>query len=669
MKKISLIVHQEYIEDTVKAFHEAGIVEIVDISKEEPKLLEEVEKAEMHPEAATCTNYELRLTRLIDILNKTQKHPTGIKAILGPKLPEIKTVEEHSLDELYSYIEGILNEIEKNILAYEDKIKELDEQEEKIKRTLEQLNYLLDFKLDISDIGESEYLFIVAGKTNDLADIKKEIKSIDTAVMYSKQFGTSKKPEWAVVIVGHISEREKIEKLCREKIALFDFENLKGSPNDVVKTLETEKKKIEDERNEILTALEDYESKNLNELLATREEIRLERVRKEISKDFAKTDTTYIIKGWILEKNEEDLKSLIKNVSKDLVIYNSETPSMNPDNPPTYFETPRWAASFRTFLELFATPKYNELNPTIFMGIFFILFFALMLGDAGYGLIIFILSLIGYLKYGKHSSMIKTWAFLGIWLGLSTTIAGILMNSFFGDLIPRFIYGNPEQPLYSLSLGFINLPLDPIREPLTILTIALICGIIHLNLGIILAIIQSFHRRDFKTLFTKHFCWIPMQIGGGILIGNFIMGWEVAGVLFYIAAILTLIGVILLFIGAGPIGFFGITGYVGDWLSYARLLALGLATAGMALAFNVVSGMLQPTKIDGIIPVILVILMIVLLSILHIVNLGLQALGAGVHSLRLQYVEFFNRFYEGGGRKFSPFKIIRRYTKIEEKID
>ena len=99
---------------------------------------------------------------------------------------------------------------------------------------------------------------------------------------------------------------------------------------------------------------------------------------------------------------------------------------------------------------------------------------------------------------------------------------------------------------------------------------------------------------------------------------------------------------------------------MGDWLSYARLLALGLATAGMALAFNVVSQLL-----GEMIPFIGIVVTVVLLLVLHLVNLAISALGAGVHSLRLQYVEFFNRFYEGGGHEFTPFKIKRKYTQKE----
>ena len=131
--------------------------------------------------------------------------------------------------------------------------------------------------------------------------------------------------------------------------------------------------------------------------------------------------------------------------------------------------------------------------------------------------------------------------------------------------------------------------------------------------------------------------------------------------LFYIAVVLVIIGLILRLIHAGPLGFFDITGYVGDWLSYARLLALGLGTTGMALAFNVVGEI-----IPQMIPVVGIVLVPIILIITHTANLGIQTLGAAVHSLRLQYVEFFNRFYEGGGKKFQPFSIKRKYTRIKE---
>ena len=153
-----------------------------------------------------------------------------------------------------------------------------------------------------------------------------------------------------------------------------------------------------------------------------------------------------------------------------------------------------------------------------------------------------------------------------------------------------------------------------------------------------------------------------MQIGGGALIGSFLLKmWSLGTIEMYIFAILFIVGIILRLINAGPLGLFDITGYIGDWLSYARLLALGLGTTGMALAFNIVA-----QEVPKMIPVIGIIFVPIILIFAHTANLGLQTLGAGVHSLRLQYVEFFNRFYSGGGKKFEPFSIKRKYTKLKK---
>ncbi len=664
MKKVSLVVHQNYVENVIKTLHENGMMEIIDISKEEPEILKDSEKASMHPDASICTNYELRLSRLIDILDTIRIKQKGIKSLLHPELPEVKTVENSSLEEMFSHIEGVLGEIEKNILENDQKLQYLDEQKQKINQDVEQINYLKDFDIDISDVGESKYVLIKTGKTLDLDSLQSEIEKIDRTTLYSKQFGSGKKIEWAIVVAIHILDKEKVEKICREQLIEFDLKELSGHPKDILKSLKKEIADIKKEKKQIITHLRKYAEKELHELRTLKEEIQLERVRREISKNFAKTNTTYLINGWIIEKNEKILKAAVENTAKGCVIYSSQTPSANPDNPPTYIETPKWAAAFKTFLDMFATPKYNEINPTIIMGIFFVLFFGVMLGDAGYGLVILLLSLYGYKKFSKYSELIKNWSFMGILLGLTTTVVGFLTNSFFGDLIPRFFYSSPDIPLYSLQLGGLHLPIEPLRDPLTILVIALLFGLIHLNIGILLAIYQCLKNKDYNILITNHFSWVLLQIGGGLLIGDMLLHLLSLGTMeFYFSMALVVIGLILRLKHAGPLGFFDITGFVGDWLSYARLLALGLATAGMALAFNIVAKLfadMMPIEIVGLI------IMVILLVLTHAINLGLQTLGAGVHSLRLQYVEFFNRFYEGGGHEFKPFSIKRKYTKIEE---
>ena len=662
MKKASLVIHQNFVDGVIKNLHETGLMEIIDISKEEPTSLEDTEKAPMHPDAEACTTYELRISRLTDILKKIKKKKSGIRAIFNPELPEIKYVEDRSLDEIYSYTEGILDEIEKKILERKDKLEEIKEKVEIINNDLEQLEFLKDFEFDISDIGESEYVIVKVGKITDLDSLKPDIEDLEKAVLSYRQFGTGKKIEWVVLIVAHILEKDKIEKICREKITEFDFDVSSGRPKELLKTLSQEKKEINKEKKKIVKELRDFAKEQLDDLLALREEIHLERVKKEVTKNFAKTNSTFVIRGWVLEKDENKLQDSIARVAKDHIVCEFEKPSANPDNPPVHLKTPEWAKPFRTFLDLFATPRYNEIDPMIFMAIFFVLFFGIMLGDAGYGLLLLILSIFGYFKFKKISETISSWSFMGIWLGIVTIIVGFLTNSFFGDLIPRFFFNDPSQQLYSLTIAGMNLPIEPLRDPLTILTLSLSFGLLHLNIGIILAIYQSYKRKDFKSLITQHFPWIPIQIGGGLLIGSMLLHmWELENLMFYIAVILMIVGIILLLKHSGPLGLFDITGYIGDWLSYARLLALGLGTTGMALAFNIVAEI-----IPDMIPVVGVVFTPIILIIAHAANLGLQTLGAGVHSLRLQYVEFFNRFYEGGGTKFEPFSIKRKYTKIKD---
>lgn len=661
MKKVSLVVHNDYLDDIIKKIHKNGIIEITNISAEKPNFINKIDKSSVSPDAPILANYDLRLSRLIDILKSVIPKSKGIKSLLNPKLPVVKEIEENDFEEICSNAEGLLANIEKEIILREGKLKDYKEKQEKLNLILKQLKYLIDFDIDISRIGDSDLFYVKAGLTTDIAKLKELLESVEESAIYSKKFGKRKHEEWAVLVISHKSKKDKIEKICREFIDDFNFGDYTGKPMDLIDVLKLDLEKNEKEQKKIIADLIKYSKNIQHELLSVREEIRIEKDRNEIFRNFGSTNKTSIINGWILEKNEENLRQMVKEGSDDYIIFESEIPSLNPDNPPTYVDIPKWARGFKTLLNMFATPKYNELNPTLIMGFFFVLFFGIMLGDAGYGMILLFLSLFGYHRFRKYSDLIGNWSFIGIWMGLITTTVGLLTNSFFGDFISRFIYGDPGIPIYSISILGINLPAEPLNDPLTILAIALIFGLIHLNVGIVLGIYQAYKQKKYRAMLSERLCWIPLQFGGGVLIGYYILDWIISDTMFYFSIILVVIGLIQLFISSGPIGFFDITGYVGDWLSYARLLALGLATAGMALAFNVVSEL-----IPGMIPYIGIVLLPVLLVVLHIVNLGLQALGAGVHSLRLQYVEFFNRFYEGGGREFSPFRINRKFTKIYE---
>ncbi len=662
MTKSTLIVHRRYLDDVIRSLHETGLMEINTITKEQAEQLEGIQKATCEPEVLVYQEYEARLTSLINILKNAERKSSSIKRLLYPQLPITYEAEDLPNEELFSYAEGILNSVEKDIYESDQNLQILREQHTQLTTYLNELHHFAQFDLTLSDVGTSEFLVIKAGKTKKLDAIQDTLQPFEETALFSQSIGNRKYPEWAVIIVSHKCHQKDVERTIAEHFSETHLPLLDATPKEAIDHLEEQLKTIVKQQEEKQKTLETLSKKNLSLLLSIREQVQLERIQKELPEHFAKTDETIIIQGWVLEESRDELQKTVSAVTEDHVVFDFHTPSSNPDNPPTYIKTPEWAQTFKTIVGIFAIPKYNEVNPSIILGIFFILFFGFMLGDAGYGLVLLILSLVGYMKFKHYSPMIKSLSFTGIWLGLVTIIVGVLTNSFFGDLIPRFFFGNPSQPIFQATIAGIHFPIEPLGDPLTILIVALILGLIQLNVGIILGIYQAFKQREYKMLLTKRLCWIPLQIGGGMLIGYYILDWYLSSSLFYLAMVLVVFGIIQLFISDGPMGFFGITGYIGDWLSYARLLALGLSSAGMALGFNIIAGLLP-----DLLPYIGVVLVPIFLVFAHIVNLILQVLGSVVHSLRLQYVEFFNRFYEGGGHEFSPFKMKRVYTIVENK--
>lgn len=658
MKKVSFIVHQSSLDKVITALHEKGLMQIIDVTKEDPELLKEVEKSVADPEVTTCITYENRLSNLISILKPFVSSKTGLKALLSPMVPKRKPVKKKNLQTLYKEIDVFLQNLEEKILSLDKGLRMLEERVEGIEETMENLSYLLSYNFDLSYIKESEYVVVKTGLTSDIESVKREIEALDGVIGFT-QIGKKKEKKWSVVAACHISHRDKMDVVWQKYVNDLHFFPLTGTPLQAYKDLQKQKDNVIKEMKVIKNSLRKIAAKHFYELLAKREEIQIERVRREVSSSFGKTSTTYVVEGWVLEKNSDTLMSLVEKAADGEVVCSFTSPSSNPVEPPTYLEIPSWMKPFKSILALFSLPRYNEVNPTPFLVFWFPLMFGVMLGDAGYGIVILLMSLFARLRWGKISPFIGSWSLIGILFGVWTTLFGFIFNSFFGDLVPRFIYGDENILLYRLNLMGVTLPIDALHKPLIVLVIALLIGLAHLNLGFVLAMYQNYKRGEIKKIFREQVPWFMLEVGGGALVGNMLLHiWELSTPLLALSGVFTGIGLIALFVNNGPIGFFELTGFVGDWLSYARLLALGLATAGMALAFNIVAQLMPK-----IIPFVGIVLLFIILIVAHIANLLIQSLGAAIHSLRLQYVEFFNRFYEGGGKEFVPFQIRRRYTE------
>jgi V/A-type H+-transporting ATPase subunit I len=264
--------------------------------------------------------------------------------------------------------------------------------------------------------------------------------------------------------------------------------------------------------------------------------------------------------------------------------------------------------------------------------------------------------------------------------------------------------------------------LDSMNNPIPLLVLALIIGLVHLNMGLILAIWQNAKKKAYDDIIYSQVSWFLLQYAGVVVFGGFFKWFTFPAYIKYPAYICGIVGILLVLMQKGeetpegvrkrkgPLGFFDITGFIGNWLSYARILALGLATAGIAMTVNIIASLIRSILVGMEVPIcagILVIGVVILgvgfkkgntlykaLSTLliliglfgaigaiqvaialilllvfvggHLANAVLQALGAFIHALRLHYVEFFGQFYAGGGKKFSPFTAERKFTVLEK---
>ena len=340
---------------------------------------------------------------------------------------------------------------------------------------------------------------------------------------------------------------------------------------------------------------------------------------------------------------------------------------------PIRLENPGPAKPFELLIDTFATPKYREIDPSILVFITFPLFYAIMLGDVGYGLIIAAMAIV--IKNKFKTGGLNALALILLLSAVLSTLFGVIYGEFFG--FPIFnveVRGELEHGLVGVAgpaiAGF-HLPIHRFDSVQTLLLITLIIGIFHILAGLIIGFRNNVIEHDLKHAIFAKGSWMMILIGGvaaiAKLMPSLMSGSPVQSndPVFAGGIGLAIIGVGLLIKGEGFISILEIPTLLSNVLSYARILAIGLSSAGIALAVNTLSMDLfikpEGVYLGGGIGLALV--GVVILFIGHLINLALGIIGPGLHSLRLQYVEFFTKFYEGGGTKYVPFGYNRKYTE------
>ncbi|MGE4285773.1 MAG: V-type ATP synthase subunit I [Phycisphaerae bacterium] len=372
------------------------------------------------------------------------------------------------------------------------------------------------------------------------------------------------------------------------------------------------------------------------------------------------SDSVNFYEGWIKDADMHVLDSLMESYSHSCY---KELENEADENVPVALENGPLSRPFESILSLFGPPKYTELDPTVFMAPFFAIFFGLCLTDAGYG-IIMILASIFFLRRIQGD---KRFFNMFLICSIVTVFAGAMTGGWFGSLVYDFAV--KENVGWLMAMIEKTMWFDPLKDPIKLMLLSLACGYVQIMFGLAVGFIFNLKRRNFAAAFINKLCWILLL---NALIAKPILASRMSESVSLSLSMLTfaLLIVIGLFsvregswgvrIAGGLFELFGIIFYLGDFLSYLRIMALCLATAGIAMAVNIMAAMTSETPLVG------WIIALIILVVGHVFNILLSALGAFVHTLRLQFVEFFPKFIEGGGVEFMPFARNYKYVHIEE---
>ncbi len=423
------------------------------------------------------------------------------------------------------------------------------------------------------------------------------------------------------------------------------------TPEEAVKSAEKRVSRLKEKMSSCREAIRKDFLPNLFEyrVLGDIYENRIEREREALKG----SETAYfkVLEGWIPRESEKELVELLEENFP--AAYAEFSAPGKDETPPVILKNRGVFRPFETVTTLYGTPGYGQVDPTPYTAPFFILFFGLCLSDAGYGVVMMLVSLLA-LKKLKLREGAKKFLRMLVWGGGMSVLVGALMGSWFGNaargsFLDRFmVYDaleNPEQFLYfSVGLGFI-----------------------HVLLGVIISAGKNILERDYREAFFSDIPWVGVLVFGGVFGVARIMGADAparfSGYLVSAAA-----AAVVLFsgyrssgiaarIGSGLYNLYGGIDYLKDMLSYSRLFALGMATAILAMAVNEIAGFLTSGFGYVLIP-------FVLLGGHLVLNLFMSSLSAYVHTSRLQYVEFFTKFFKGGGRLFTPLSWRSRRVEL-----
>jgi V/A-type H+-transporting ATPase subunit I len=642
MAKIIIVSHRSQASELLEALQREGIYHILNadeaiVSRDYPDIAASAERPK------DIEGILGQLKKSITFLEKHAHAQKGLASVLSPRA----VIDEQSYKKVVSD-EKILTTIGK-CEQLEASIEKTNSDIDNLHNTLDMLRPWSSLETPVEEIGQLSQATCWAGliPTQHLEQIEEKLNELGAAMQKISTTGN----RVACLIACLKEQTDEVQKSLRSaEFEPVNFESMKGTASELISVHEERLEKAHTQLNSYTEQAAGLSENLLNlQILYDHYQNLLNR---EQTRDTAPvTESTVLLEGWV---KEHDLSRLEKLVSGFDASSLTKIEPVEDEEIPVEIENKRAIKPFEVITRLYGMPQHFEVDPTVFLAPFFAMFFALCLTDAGYGLVMVALMALFIWKMQGDKKLL--WM-LGI-CGAATVIAGALTGGWFGNAIQTFILGKPNK---SIALWF-----DPFEKPMTFFILSLALGYFQIMAGLAIGLGHSLKRRDYLSAVCDYMSWLVMLNSVVLfLAAKFGAIPAPVGKVFGIIALFPAV-LIMLFserqggwagrIGMGVYNLFSTIFYMGDVLSYLRLMALGMVTGGLAMAINVI------VEICSKIPLAGILIAVVVFIGAHAFNIAINTLGAFVHTLRLQYVEFFPKFFVGGGKQFMP--LSKQYQHI-----
>lgn len=642
MKKITIAASQELKDEILLFLQENGCVELMDVRK----AITEKEDEELILPVADITGKDdwLQTEEEYNLIKSTYDF---LKKYSTSKSSDKK--QQMTQDEFINLKkESMWREICRECQETDAAITENKNKRIKISSQLEHYEIWTDLDVSSTELNQLKSVSYAAGTVSRRYELQLYNELEKSGIDYYLMVISKRQQDVNLFILCHKNDDASIMDMLKK----YGFSKLN------LDLSERPAKRIEMLQEEIDNLQKDYNlllekagklSENLPYIESIYDYISSVRDRKYAMSRLINTEKAFVALGFVPDENAQDLQRKTEEKFKDSCMI-IEEPGEN-DQVPMLLKNNKVVEPFEAVTSMYALPTHSEVDPTPVVAPFFMLFFGMMMADIGYGLIMLVVSLL-FIKLKDPEGEIGKLARLMFICSFPTIIFGILYGSFFGG----------AESLISSSFDLKPLWVDPVDDPMAVLIVGMVLGVVHIFTGLGIKAYCLIRDGHFIYAVMDVFSWYALIIGlVWMFIGPFAKSAGTVLAIIGAATILFTAGrenksIVGKFFG-GLYSLYGITSYLGDVLSYSRLLALGLASGLIGWSFNLLIGLLG----GGILKLLLG--PIIFLAG-HVFNFLIGILGAYVHTSRLQYLEFFGKFYEGGGKEFQPLKIKTKFIKL-----